>query len=471
MTVRNDALLPLALPGICSRLATSVAEWYLTTMKTHRKARLIVVASDSIKIQQSEAGRRRIYVSEDDRRCDALDDFNHTRLRRARILEVLLNLDSDASVSKDCSVDVEWAPAPGATGLDFYELVHSNGLLTFLRTAYEAWEQLGPQGWDPSGCLILPSTWQGESSGDPSFTRAPPLIPVNMPLARLRPSRQRPSRHVLGQVGYYCNDTCTPIFDQLPKELLDDAGVMERTLQLALQATRRSNTMQSTTIYAIPTHPGHHAAEDSFGGYCYVNHAAALAKQLQTALSAELGKSARIAILDVDYHCGNGTASIFDADPGVLVVSLHCDPDYDYPFHMGFADDDEDADCEPGPTGSLSAKTMHLPLPPHTSWSDYKTALEKALSHIQSEFQPQSLVVSLGLDTYAEDPCALRRAGFRLEGQDYVEMGELIGNYSLDIPSVIFVQEGGYRMDVVAKAATDVVASCQAARQGAPESD
>ena len=75
-----------------------------------------------------------------------------------------------------------------------------------------------------------------------------------------------------------------------------------------------------TTVYAMVTHPGHHAAADSFGGYCYVNHVAAMAKLIVTS------QGKKVAILDVDYHVGNGTASIFYHDPSVLVVSIHCDP-------------------------------------------------------------------------------------------------------------------------------------------------
>jgi acetoin utilization deacetylase AcuC-like enzyme len=76
----------------------------------------------------------------------------------------------------------------------------------------------------------------------------------------------------------------------------------------------------------------HHGAHDSFGGYCYLNHAARLLQQKQA------GSSNKVAILDVDYHCANGTASIFHVDPAVWVISIHCHPDHDYPFHSSFDD-------------------------------------------------------------------------------------------------------------------------------------
>jgi len=154
-------------------------------------------------------------------------------------------------------------------------------------------------------------------------------------------------------------------------------------------------------------------------------------------------------LFHVDYHCGNGTASIFYKDPSVLVVSIHCDPDWDYPFHSGFAD-------ETGAEEGVGA-TLHLPLPPGTTWNDgYKQALAMAVDHIVEDFGAEALVVSLGLDTHEGDPCTIRRAGFKLSGDDYWSMGQLIGTNLGPVPTV-FVQEGGYRMDKVGKAAADVV--------------
>jgi acetoin utilization deacetylase AcuC-like enzyme len=91
--------------------------------------------------------------------------------------------------------------------------------------------------------------------------------------------------------------------------------------------------LSTSVAYAITTHPGHHAAQDSFWGYCYLNHAAYAAKLLLQSQDTSIQK---VAILEVDYHCRNGTASIFYEDPSVLVVSLYCDPDVEYPFHSGF---------------------------------------------------------------------------------------------------------------------------------------
>ncbi len=153
-------------------------------------------------------------------------------------------------------------------------------------------------------------------------------------------------------------------------------------------------------------------------------------------------------------HCGNGTASIFYDDPSVLVISIHCHPDYDYPFHSGFEE-------EIG-VGEGEGTTLHLPLLPNTTWKEYNVAMEQAMKKVQS-FDAEALVISLGLDTHEGDPCAIRRAGFHMSGNDYVEMGQWIGSYASKIPIVV-VQEGGYRMDKVPSAASDVIQSCAASK-------
>ena len=219
-----------------------------------------------------------------------------------------------------------------------------------------------------------------------------PFVPTNMPLRHVGLTDQRPSQHVLGQVGYYGTDTCTPLFAQLAQELLQDTSLVHAAVERALQDAA------ATVSYIVATHPGHHAAHDCFGGFCYVNHAAALAQNVVSLSSPTAGVATagttiathkcdtRVAVLDVDYHCGSGTASIFFASHQVLVVSLHCDPDHDYPFHMGFADQ----------TGSATAgqTTLHLPMPPGTTWDNgYRTNLERGFDAVV-EFDPAVVIVS-----------------------------------------------------------------------------
>lgn len=345
---------------------------------------------------------------------DHLDEFNHPRYRRALILRELLQR-STASFSK---VTFE-VPSEASTNLNMYQKVHSRRLVDFYTNAWKKWDDLGADGQDPM------------CNGGDSGSSSPALIPGNVPLQR--ESFQRPSQNVMGQIGFFCTDTCTPIFGTLLEELQWDAAVVKHSVDVLRQNT-------SSVVYALVTHPGHHAAEDSFGGYCYVNHVAMAARMIQ-----ENNAFSKVAILDVDYHCGNGTASIFYHDSSVLMISIHCHPDCDYPFHSGFYD-------ETG-SGEGEGATLHLPLMPGTTWEAYSNDLRRAMKKVQ-EFGANALVVSLGLDTYLGDPCAIRRAGFNLEGQDYSRMGEIIG--SAKLPTVV-IQEGGYKMDVVPQAAANVL--------------
>jgi len=382
---------------------------------------------------------------------DRMDVYNHPRERRALIVKELEKRkqkqeqdDNGGSTSYNFAL-IEWKVVDGTTKNEnqlkddddwrrLYETVHTPELLDFLTTAWSRFDSLGTEGQTP-GYFV-------ETGGQQQHERV--LVPGNTPLHR-DVLTQRPSKNVMGQMGYFCTDVDTPVFADLCNELYRDGSL----IQTAVQEARADRT-----IYTLVTHPGHHAAADSFGGFCYVNHVAAMAK-LFTADDGNSKRMEKVAILDVDYHVGNGTASIFYSDPSVLVVSIHCDPDFEYPFHSGFADQTGDGDGV--------GTTLFLPLPPSTDWDTYsKRGLQPALEAI-ADFGAEALIVSLGLDTHRNDPVTLRRAGFSLQGNDYVEMGRQMGKAitPLNIPT-IFLQEGGYLMNHVAEAAADVVTSfCQ----------
>jgi acetoin utilization deacetylase AcuC-like enzyme len=312
---------------------------------------------------------------------DQLDPFNHPRERRVLILDCLRRHEHAADVA------IVTIPNAGDAAFDeMYGSIHSPGLLELLRTGWSKWQALGEDGQVPSAKL---------GTG---------IVPINMPLPRV--STERPSQHVLGQMGYYCTDNCTPLFSALYQEVCADASVLSFATSPPAEMTTKKVVLPGAVYYCLLTHPGHHAAYDSFGGYCYVNHVVALAQEPGTA------------ILDVDYHAGNGTISMchdtkvgLTGDNRVCVVSIHCDPDYDYPFHSGSADE------------------QNIPLPPGTTWDNgYEAALKEALRRIQA-FAPKRLVVSLGLDTHVGDPCAIRRAGFNMAGHDYVKNGRSFGGH------------------------------------------
>ena len=168
--------------------------------------------------------------------------------------------------------------------------------------------------------------------------------------------------------------------------------------------------------------PGHHAGPDFMGGYCFLNNAAVAAQALR-----ERG-CARVAILDVDYHHGNGTQAIFYARSDVLVVSLHGDPRTEYPFYSGHAD-------ETG-AGQGQGFNLNLPMPARTTPQNWFAALEVACAGVQRH-RPDALVVSLGLDTFVDDPISK----FGLLADDFSKLGARLRQ--LDLPTV-FILEGGY---------------------------
>jgi acetoin utilization deacetylase AcuC-like enzyme len=179
-----------------------------------------------------------------------------------------------------------------------------------------------------------------------------------------------------------------------------------------------------TSAFALTRPPGHHAAADVFGGFCYLNNIAIAAQYL-----ADAGM--RPAILDVDYHHGNGTQAIFYARDDVFFASIHADPNYAFPHFLGFAD-------ETG-AGAGEDKNLNLPMPAGTDWPHYSAAFGAAKRRID-DFGPDVLLISLGLDTFIDDPIAR----FRLKSDDYLKLGAAIGAFKMP---TLFVFEGGYNVE------------------------
>ncbi|MFW2335148.1 histone deacetylase family protein, partial [Ilumatobacter sp.] len=177
--------------------------------------------------------------------------------------------------------------------------------------------------------------------------------------------------------------------------------------------------------YGLCRPPGHHAARAAYGGYCFFNNAAVVAHHLASSTGS------KVAVLDVDYHHGNGTQQIFYDRDDVQFVSLHGDPVRAYPYLTGFRD-------ERG-AGSGAGTTSNYPLPQRMEDDDYLDALTAACADVSS-FGADIVVVSLGLDTYHDDPIsdlALTADGFERCGAMIRELG---------LPTVV-LQEGGYATD------------------------
>jgi acetoin utilization deacetylase AcuC-like enzyme len=252
---------------------------------------------------------------------------------------------------------------------------------------------------------------------------AAPAVPSCWPARGLRDRRRG---DVESQLGSYAFDTATPILKGTWSAARAAADVALSGAE-AIAAGERG-------AFALTRPPGHHASADVFGGYCYLNNVAIAAQWLRD-------KGLRPAILDVDYHHGNGTQAIFYAREDVLFCSLHADPSFAYPHFLGFADERGE--------GAGEDATLNLPLPSGTAWPDYADALSRAAKRIDA-FGADVLLVSLGLDTYEHDPICT----FRLKTEDYLRLGAALAD--LGKPT-LFVFEGGYHIEALAENTTNVL--------------
>ncbi|MFQ6039290.1 MAG: histone deacetylase family protein [Candidatus Poribacteria bacterium] len=232
----------------------------------------------------------------------------------------------------------------------------------------------------------------------------------------LRTMSKRPEK-LVNQIGYYCFDAQTPIVQ----------GTYEAALSSTYCALTAADMLLEgeSAVYALCRPPGHHAGHDIYGGYCYLNNAAIAA--------ARLSREARVAILDIDYHHGNGTQEIFYDSSRVLFVSIHANPNRAYPFFSGFAD-------EHG-VGAGSGFNHNFPLEAHVDEGRYLTVLVQAVELIQ-QFDPGFLIVSFGVDTFRDDPLG----DFDLSLESFSHIGERIAR--MRFPTLL-AQEGGYNLQAL----------------------
>ncbi len=219
---------------------------------------------------------------------------------------------------------------------------------------------------------------------------------------------------IVGRAGYHMADTACPI----------DAGTWSAaraSAEAAIAAARYVASGAASSAYALCRPPGHHASANLAGGFCYLNNSAIAAQELRR-------RFARVAIVDVDLHHGNGTQAIFYRRGDVFTLSLHADPAHFYPFFWGYAGEIGE--------GEGRGANLNLPLPLGSGDSAFLQALDGGLARLR-EFAPGAIVIALGLDAAADDPFA----GLSLDEAGFHAIGVRLG--ALGLPSVI-VQEGGY---------------------------
>jgi acetoin utilization deacetylase AcuC-like enzyme len=263
----------------------------------------------------------------------------------------------------------------------------------------------------PRYLAFLESAWAQWLAIDPANTSAQPF-PSVWPIRTLR-SELEP-HNFTARLGLYSMDNGSPMV----------AGTWAAAKAAADAAGSAADLLKSgqRAAFCATRPPGHHAGADFMGGYCFLNNAAVAAQGLLA------GGCQRVAILDVDYHHGNGTQSIFYDRADVLFVSIHGDPRTEYPFYLGHAD-------EAG-SGAGTGFNLNLPLAAGTGTPAWFAALEVACARIQRH-GAEALVVSLGLDTFAGDPIST----FALTADDFTVLGAKLKR--LGLPTV-FILEGGY---------------------------
>ena len=237
-----------------------------------------------------------------------------------------------------------------------------------------------------------------------------PVYPDTFPIRR--PDRRPKVRPV--QAGFYCIDSCTPL----------DGNAYEaarRSVDVALTAAEEL-LIGRRVAYAVCRPPGHHAERRVYGGFCYFNNAAIAAHRLAA--------DAKVALLDIDFHHGNGTQDIFYDRADVLTLSIHGHPDDAFPYFSGFPD-------ETG-TGSGLGFNANFALPAGTGHDAYLKAFEKATARLD-RFRPEILIVSLGFDVLRGDPTGT----FALTPDTLDLIAQRLARFACPL---LIVQEGGYNL-------------------------
>jgi acetoin utilization deacetylase AcuC-like enzyme len=300
----------------------------------------------------------------------------------------------------------EIAP-PEEFGLEPIRAVHAGDYLQYLENAFANWKREGGQ------------------SGGPEFD-SPVVLPATFPPRRW--NSKRPAS-LAGRSGYYAIDLNAPIVADTYRAALMSANCALSGAKAI--ASNASNANGEKVAFALCRPPGHHAGRDNCGGYCYLNNAAIAARWL--AQTCGVLETPQVSILDVDYHGGNGTQDIFYDSAEVLTTSIHADPNWEYPYFVGYADE----------AGAGAGLGFHhnFPLPPHTDDDHYLQTLDEAIGMIQ-KFKPSYLVVSAGMDIYKGDPLGK----FDVTTDGIREIGRRIE--AMGLPTLV-VMEGGYNNEAL----------------------
>jgi acetoin utilization deacetylase AcuC-like enzyme len=280
--------------------------------------------------------------------------------------------------------------SPEEYDLSHAKRVHRDDFIDFMPTVWPLWEAAGRTG------STIPFTW---------------------PTRGLRGDKRPSSIDAL--LGFYS-------FDAGANFVAGTWEAIKSSYDVALTGAKLVKDGEPAA-FALCRPPGHHAGAAFMGGYCYINNAAVAAQWFR-----DQG-AARVSILDVDYHHGNGTQEIFYSRGDVQLINLHGDPMVEYPFFLGHADEIGE--------GSGEGFNHNYPMPFGTTFDEWNASLEDACRKLEA-YSPDVVVVALGVDTFEKDPISQ----FKLTSADYPKIGRRIAK--LNRPT-LFVMEGGYAVDEI----------------------
>jgi acetoin utilization deacetylase AcuC-like enzyme len=272
-----------------------------------------------------------------------------------------------------------------------FQKVHESDYLLYLETAFDEW--------------IADGLW---SEG---------IMPEFFAIGHLRTGTL--PANPLGKAGYYMTDSCTMIVK----------GTWQAVRYSAFTALTGARYLLNgePAVFSLCRPPGHHAGYNFTGGYCYINNSVLAAKYLQDNGSLTSGGTRKVGILDIDFHHGNGTQDIVQRLENILLVSIHGDPRYNYPYISGY-------------TAENSAKSINFPLPAGITDEIYFETFREAVSQIKT-YGAEYLILSLGVDTFEKDVLG----DFRLSTRIYSKLAEYLIS-DLKIP-ILIIMEGGYNIE------------------------
>jgi acetoin utilization deacetylase AcuC-like enzyme len=200
-------------------------------------------------------------------------------------------------------------------------------------------------------------------------------------------------------------------------------GIAALSAECAVDAAKYAKENRQPT-FALTRPPGHHAGKGYGMGFCYFNNISIAARWLQK------HGDKRIAIIDEDVHHGNGTQEIFAMDPSILYVSTHQTGIFPGTGPVEYVG-----------KGEGEGFNVNLPFQSGCGDSTFDVAFSDMIRPIVTQFKPDAMLVSWGMDTHYRDPLAsltLSSQGHVYQVEELIKLSRICGN------RITFMLEGGY---------------------------